>query len=85
VLAEHDDVAALLGLHGGLASADTGADELLASCAQSARVVTAALDATVRRARQALRRPPSPPSAARWCGAGGRPASPRARRRGGGA
>ncbi len=57
VLAEHDDVAALLGLHGGLASADTGADELLASCAQSARVVTAALDATVRRARQALRRP----------------------------
>ncbi|NCD19793.1 MAG: HD domain-containing protein [Actinobacteria bacterium] len=57
VLAEHDDVAALLGLQGGLASTDTGADELLASCAQSARVVTAALDATVRRARQALRRP----------------------------
>ena len=57
VLAEHDDIAALLGLHGGLASTDTGADELLASCAQSARVVTAALDATVRRARQALRRP----------------------------
>jgi [protein-PII] uridylyltransferase len=57
VLAEHDDVAALLGLQGGLASTETGADELLASCAQSARVVTAALDATVRRARQALRRP----------------------------
>ncbi|MGM0386477.1 MAG: HD domain-containing protein [Actinomycetota bacterium] len=57
VLAEHDEVAALLGLQGVLASADTVADELLASCAQSARLVTAALDATVRRARQALRRP----------------------------
>ncbi len=60
VLAEHDGVAAQLGMDGsGVASAATGADELLATNAAAARVVYAALDATVRRARQALRRPPA--------------------------
>jgi len=58
VLAEHDDVAAGLGMDGtGVASAATGADELLATTAAAARVISAALDATSRRARQALRRP----------------------------
>lgn len=58
VLAEHDDVAARLGMDGsGVASAATAADELLATNAAAARVISAALDATVRRARQSLRRP----------------------------
>ncbi|WP_413450655.1 HD domain-containing protein [Georgenia phoenicis] len=48
--ADTPDVAARLGL--------AGPDALLAELAQAARVVTAALDLTVRRARQALRRTP---------------------------
>lgn len=55
-LAEQDDVATALGLDDDDDVTDP-ADELLASLAQSARVVTAALDATVRRARRAAEKP----------------------------
>jgi len=58
ILPEHDGIAEALGMDGsGVASAATGADELLATNAEAARLISGALDATVRRARQALRRP----------------------------
>ncbi|KAE8762263.1 HD domain-containing protein, partial [Georgenia thermotolerans] len=68
LLSEQDDVARLLGLgHPGRhevvavtaagAAVTDAADDLLASAAQAARVISAALDATVRRARRATARP----------------------------
>lgn len=69
LLADAGDVAGHLGL--------AGPDALLAALAQAGRVVSASLDLTVRRARQALRRP-----ALRRPGPGtvrGRPVAPRLR------
>ncbi|GAA1623258.1 [protein-PII] uridylyltransferase family protein [Georgenia ruanii] len=68
LLPEQDDVARLLGLgHPGRhevvattaagAAVSDAADDLLASVAQAARVISAALDATVRRARRETARP----------------------------
>ncbi|TRW45173.1 HD domain-containing protein [Georgenia yuyongxinii] len=77
LLPEQDDVAHRLGLGHPGATADAvvsdAADDLLTSLAQAARVVSAALDATVRRARRATR----PSRFVRPLVAGGRALPPR--------
>lgn len=58
VLAEHDDVAAALHVEAAsVSSAETASDALLVTLGESARTVSAALDATVRNARRAMRSP----------------------------
>lgn len=58
VLADLDDVAAELAMDGThIPSVETGADELLATIGECARVISAALDATARNAKRTLRRP----------------------------
>lgn len=58
VLAEHDDVARLLGIEcAAIPAAADSSDALLATAGHAGRVIAAALDATIRNARRALNKP----------------------------